>query len=184
MRADKPKLLLHICCAPDASVVFERLKPEYEITGYFYNPNIHPQEEYELRANETKRLAEIMHIPLAKAPNDTDRWFGLVKGMEHLPEKGERCTVCIRMRMEQAARFCAENGFDMFTTVLTVSPHKNADLINSIGDEMAAKFDVKYMEANFKKKDGFKRSLELCRKYNIYRQNYCGCVYSKPAGEK
>lgn len=178
-KTDQKKLLLHICCAPDATVVFERLRSEYDITGYFYNPNIHEEAEYQFRAEEIKRLAHEMDVPLEIGSYDSERWFELTKGMENLPEKGKRCTVCFQMRLEKSAQFATENNFDIFTTVLTVSPHKNAMLINKIGEELAEKHDIQFMESNFKKKDGFKRSLELSKSYNLYRQNYCGCRYSK-----
>jgi len=179
----KPKLLLQICCAPDATVVFERLRLEYDITGYFYNPNIHPEAEYKLRASETDRLALKMVIPMQQAPYDPDNWFTITKGMEQAPEKGPRCTICIRMRLEAAAKQAIDNGSDLFTSTLTVSPHKNADLINQLGNEISKEYGVDYLEANFKKKDGFKRSLELCRIYDVYRQNYCGCMYSNRNGQ-
>ncbi|MBN1155916.1 epoxyqueuosine reductase QueH [candidate division KSB1 bacterium] len=175
----REKLLFHICCAPDATVVAERLEPDYDITGYFYNPNIHPQSEYTLRVNEMEELAREIGLKLIVGPYDADRWFDLVKGMEDEPEGGARCEVCFRMRLESTARLAQEQGFDFFTTVLTVSPHKNADLINAIGSEMSAKYAVQFLSANFKKKDGFKRSIELSKIYGLYRQNYCGCIYSK-----
>ncbi|MBN2008974.1 epoxyqueuosine reductase QueH [candidate division KSB1 bacterium] len=175
----QPQLLLQICCAPDASVVFERLRSSYDITGYFYNPNIHPKEEYDLRAEETMRLAEKMMIPMEPAPYDPQNWFAMTKGKESEPESGERCRICIWMRLEKTAQFASENNFNLFTTTLSVSPHKNADLINELGAEVSEIYGVEFLQANFKKHDGYKRSLELCRLYNVYRQNYCGCLYSK-----
>lgn len=176
---DKEKLLFHICCAPDATVVAERLHPDYDITGFFYNPNIHPESEYKLRVKEMEDLAKKINLKLIVGPYDSDNWFEQVEGLEHEPEGGARCVVCFKMRLEQTARVAKEQGFDIFTTVLTVSPHKNADLINDIGEEIAEKYGVAFMAANFKKKDGFKRSLVLSKQYNLYRQNYCGCIYSK-----
>lgn len=174
----KTRLLLHICCAPDATVVVERLSAEYDLAVYFYDPNIHPEEEYRLRCDEMQKLADRLGIPFFEGEYDADRWFGMVKGLEHEPEGGARCAVCFRMRLERAARFAAEKGYRIFTTVLTVSPHKDADLINRLGREAAASHGVEFIEGNFKKKDGFKRSVELSREYGLYRQDYCGCLYS------
>lgn len=179
MSTERKKLLLHICCAPDASVVVERLRDEYDITGFFYNPNVHPQAEYGLRASETIKLAGKMAFPLAPAPYDPDYWFEQVRGMEQLPEKSHRCRICMQIRLEKTAQYAHEKNFDLFTTVLSVSPHKDAALINFIGQTLAKKHHISFLEANFKKKDGFKRSLELTKEYNLYRQNYCGCIFSK-----
>ena len=179
MPEKKKKLLLHVCCAPDATVVLERLSPQFEITIFFYNPNIHPAKEYSLRLLEMETLAKALKFPLLQADYDADTWFELTKGMEKIPEGGKRCTVCFEMRLRKAAEIARKHGFDLFTTVLSVSPHKNAKLINQIGTEIANKFGLKFMEANFKKQNGFFRSLELSRQYNLYRQDYCGCVYSQ-----
>lgn len=179
----RQKLLLHICCAPDATVVIERLRPEYDIAAFFYNPNIHPENEYELRLQEMLELAERLGIPFEKVEYDAQNWFTLIKGHESAPEGGSRCEICFRMRLEKTAQFAAKAGFDIFTTVLTVSPHKNANLINQIGKELGMTYHVPFLEANFKKKDGFKRSLELSRYYGLYRQDYCGCVFSKQERE-
>lgn len=184
MSEEKPKLLLHVCCAPDATVAVERLAPDYTITIFFYNPNVHPEKEYDLRLNEMERLAKQLNVPLLPAPYNSDDWFKAVKGMEDVPEGGARCEVCFRMRLELAAQMAVEHQFDIFATVLTVSPHKNAKLINQIGIEYSAKYSVDFMEANFKKKDGFKRSIELSRQYNLYRQDYCGCIFSQIEREK
>jgi epoxyqueuosine reductase len=173
------KLLLHICCAPDATVVFERLSSDYNITGFFYNPNIHPQAEYKLRENEFVRLAKQQGVASECGSYDWDRWFELVEGMETEPEGGKRCRICIQMRIEMAAQFAKQHDFNLFTTVLTVSPHKNAELINQLGAEIGKLYQVEFMPANFKKQDGFKRSLELTKQYQLYRQNYCGCIFSK-----
>lgn len=172
------KLLLHICCAPDATVVVERLRSAFDITGFFYNPNIHPEQEYELRTEEMKRLAFKMAFPLAVGPYDAEQWFSLTKGLEEMPEGGERCRICFQMRLEKTAQLAAKEKFDFFTTVLTVSPHKNAALVNQLGQVIAHENKVSFLESNFKKKDGFKRSIELSKIYHLYRQNYCGCKYS------
>jgi predicted adenine nucleotide alpha hydrolase (AANH) superfamily ATPase len=183
MTKKKEKLLLHVCCAPDATVVVERLSPEYDITIFFYNPNIHPETEYEQRLTEMKKLATQLEVPLLPAEYDADVWFRAVKGMEYLPEGGKRCEICFKLRLEKTAQMAKAHQFEIFTTVLTVSPHKNAALINEIGKMSSEKFGVPFMEANFKKKDGFKRSIELSRQYHLYRQNYCGCIYSKTERE-
>jgi len=160
------------------TVPIERLQTEFEITGFFYNPNIHPKKEYEKRLNEITTWTQQQAIPLIVHKYDVDFWFDLVKGFEKEPEGGKRCDICFKMRLEQTAIFAKQNGFDFFTTTLSISPHKNSTLINKIGKELGKKFDVQFLESNFKKKDGFKRSIELSKKYNFYRQNYCGCVYS------
>jgi predicted adenine nucleotide alpha hydrolase (AANH) superfamily ATPase len=186
MDSSKPskKLLIHVCCAPDATVVIERLSPEYDLTIFFYNPNIHPEKEYHLRSREMENLLHLLHIPFIPAEYDSSTWFELVNGLEHLPEGGERCTRCFKMRLEKTAKIAAESKFDLFTTVLSVSPHKDANLINEIGKEVGQKWGVPFMEANFKKKDGFKRSLELSKHYGLYRQDYCGCIFSQIEREK
>ncbi len=181
--SDRKKLLLHICCAPDATYVISALR-DYNLTGYFYNPNIYPEEEYILRLREMEGLAEKLGISLHPSSYDPERWFELTKGLEYEPERGRRCEICFRMRLESTARLAEEEGFDIFTTTLTISPHKDAELINKIGREIAANLRVEFMEADFKKKDGFKKSVELSKKYGLYRQDYCGCIYSKRDREK
>jgi predicted adenine nucleotide alpha hydrolase (AANH) superfamily ATPase len=182
MSLQKPKMLLHICCAPCSTAVIERLRDEFDITGYFYDPNIHPEEEYIRRLEETKGLYNKLSIPLIEAQYDAEIWFELTEDFKHEPEGGKRCELCYDMRLEKAAGFAKENGFDIFATVLSISPHKKAEAINNIGRKLAEKYGIKFYEADFKKKDGFKRSLELSREYNLYRQDYCGCVYSKRHG--
>ncbi|MEK6656235.1 MAG: epoxyqueuosine reductase QueH [Nitrospirota bacterium] len=179
MSLQKPKMLLHICCAPCSTAVIERLRDEFDITGYFYDPNIHPEEEYIRRLEETKGLYNKLSIPLIEAQYDAEIWFELTDNLKHEPEGGKRCELCYDMRLEKAAGFAKENGFDIFTTVLSISPHKKAAVINSIGKRLSEKYCIKFYEADFKKKDGFKRSLELSWEYSLYRQGYCGCVYSK-----
>jgi len=179
MNNQRKTLLLHICCAPDSTVVVERFRGSYDITGFFYNPNIHPEEEYNLRSDEMRRTACYMGFPLETGPYDADRWFSLTKGMEQLPEGGERCVICFRMRLEETAKLASKMNFSLFATVLSVSPHKNVSVINKIGEEIAQKYRVAYLPENFKKKDGFKRSIELSKIYNLYRQDYCGCTFSR-----
>lgn len=180
----KTKLLLHVCCAPDATVAAERLRVEYQPGVFFYNPNIHPFEEYSRRVEEMERLAPEIGVRIVAAPYDPDNWFTAVKGLEHEPEKGARCEVCFRVRLELTAAEAAKNGYSLFGTVLTVSPHKDAELINRLGQEIGQKYGILYFPSNFKKQDGFKRSLELSRQYNLYRQDYCGCIFSKKERER
>ncbi|WBY64372.1 epoxyqueuosine reductase QueH [Thermocaproicibacter melissae] len=178
-----PSLLLHACCAPCSSYVLEYLSRFFNITLYYYNPNISPQQEYEKRVEEVQRLlAELPTqnpVRFAAGNYDPQRFFELVKGHEADPERGKRCTICYRMRLEEAAKYAKENGFEWFTTTLSLSPYKDAERLNAIGAELEKKYGVKYLHSDFKKRGGYKRSIELSRQYNLYRQNYCGCVFSK-----
>ncbi len=176
------KLLLHCCCAPCSSATLEMLKEHFEITVYFYNPNIQPKQEFEKRYEEQMRLiAEHFNgdIPVILAPYEGEKFLEIAKGRELLPEKGERCFLCYKQRMEKSAAYAKEHGFDCFTTSLSISPHKNADWINEIGLELQKEYGVKFIYSDFKKRNGYKRSIELSRQYNLYRQDYCGCIYSK-----
>ena len=185
---DRKRLLLHACCAPCSSYVLEYLTGYFDISILYYNPNISPYSEYEKRICELKRL--IKEMPLSCKTDfinvryDPERFLDLAKGMEDLPEGGERCFKCYRLRMEEAAKMALEKGFDYFTTTLSISPHKNAEKINEIGQELEQKYGVKYLYADFKKKDGYKRSIQLSHEYGLYRQSYCGCIYSKAIAEK
>lgn len=185
----KPKLLLHACCAPCSSAVLERLREHFSITILYYNPNIYPPQEYHRREQELERFlqdASMSGISLIELPYDPQEFYTAVKGLEAEPERGERCTVCYRLRMEQAARYAAAHGFDWFTTTLSISPVKDPVRINQIGQELAQKYGVAHLPSEFRKKNGYKRSLELSAEYGLYRQDYCGCVFSvrKPAEEK
>ena len=151
------------------------------MTGYFYNPNIHPEEEYELRLSEAKELAHTCDIEFLCGEYDVDAWFRLTRGMEREREGGRRCETCFRMRLERAAQCAHEHGFDIFTTTLTVSPHKNAEQINRIGTDAAAKHGIDFLQSNFKKKDGFKKTVDASKRLGLYRQNYCGCIFSQKA---
>ncbi len=184
MRKKRKKLLLHICCAPDATYGIEKFSKDYDITLYFYNPNIHPVVEYNLRALEVKRLARTLKIPLIEGPYEPDRWFEAVKGLEDEPELGKRCDICFKMRLEDTAALAKEMGFDAISTVLTISPKKDAERINAIGKEIAKKYGVKWVAEDLKKEGGFQRSLELSAKYELYRQDYCGCIFSKKEVER
>lgn len=183
MRTNVPTLFLHACCAPCSSYVLEYLSQYFEITVFFYNPNIFPQEEYDKRVKEIARLIgamEFVHpVKLVEGHYDPQEFFEMAKGMEEIPEGGERCFRCYRQRMEESARLAAEGGFDYFTTTLSISPLKNAAKINEIGEELAQIYHVAHLPSDFKKKNGYKRSIELSHEYDLYRQNYCGCVYSK-----
>lgn len=180
----KSKLLLHTCCAPCSPHVIEILQREFDVSIFFYNPNIHPFEEYQVRLEEMRQFCSKVPVALLVGEYDADRWFQMVEGMETEEEGGKRCELCYGMRLEKTARFAQSNGFEHITTTLTVSPHKMAAIINRIGREWAGTCDVNFYEADFKKRDGFKKSCELSKKYGFYRQNYCGCTYSKPPLQK
>ncbi len=179
----RPSLLIHACCAPCSSYVLEYLIPYFSITVYYYNPNIAPSEEFEFRLAEEKRL--IAELPGAQeikvvAPSYNHREFlREVSGLESEPEGGQRCVVCFRQRLESAAAYAAENGYDYYTTTLTISPLKNARLLNEIGNELGKRYHIRFLPSDFKKRDGFKRSIDLSKQYSLYRQNYCGCEFSK-----
>jgi predicted adenine nucleotide alpha hydrolase (AANH) superfamily ATPase len=174
-------ILLHICCAPCSPHVIDLLAREYDtVHGYFYNPNIHPESEYLLRQDEIKRFSEEKGFPLIIGAYDAPAWDAAVRGLENEPEGGARCHVCFRLRLHAAARIANELGIPYFTTTLTVSPLKNADKVNAAGRAAAADAgSATFVENNFKKKDGFKISTRLATEYGFYRQNYCGCRYSR-----
>ncbi|MBN2380892.1 epoxyqueuosine reductase QueH [candidate division WOR-3 bacterium] len=177
----KPGILLHICCAPDATSVFERLNARFRVIGFFYNPQIEPYDEYERRLAETHKVAKAMGFELVCGEYDLDRWIQAVKGLETEPEKGKRCEVCYAFRLEETARLAREKGFEYFTTTLSVSPHKSFEWLKDMGEAMSRKYDVSFLAEDFKKQDGFKRSLELSEELNLYRQDYCGCLQSLEA---
>lgn len=179
----KKKLLLHACCAPCSSYVLEYLSEYFDITLYFYNPNISPAEEYTFRAEELARLVAEMplsgpvHLEVADyTPEDFE---AIARGLESLPEGGSRCERCYRLRLAATADLAARGGYDYFTTTLSISPYKNAVWLNTIGEEESKRVGVPYLVSDFKKKNGYKRSCELSEQYGLYRQDYCGCVYSK-----
>ena len=180
----KLKLLLHTCCAPCSTHVVDVLKDEYELTGYFYNPNIHPETEYRRRHEEMKEYAQRIGLHLVSAEYDVDRWFQMVKGLEQVPEGGERCFLCYRMRLEKAASYASEHGYDLITTTLSISPHKNASMINRIGAEVARKHGVEFYAADFKKRGGFEKSVKMSKEAGLFRQTYCGCIFSKRESEE
>ena len=186
-RGERPSLLLHSCCGPCSSYVLEYLTRHFDITVFYYNPNIEPQEEYALRLREQRRLVSEMDLQGAPqvidGPYEPGTFHKAVSGMEGEPEGGARCEKCFRLRLEKTARMARDAGFDFFTTTLTVSPHKNAALINEIGEELADAAGTAYLISDFKKKDGYKRSIELSKQYGLYRQDYCGCIYSRRGQE-
>ena len=175
----KPRMLLHTCCAPCSTHVLELLREMFALTLYFYDPNIHPREEYETRRDEMRGYAARSSVGFVEGPYAVERWFELTKGHETDKEGSDRCFLCYELRLRESARFARENGFEYFGTVLSISPHKRADKINEIGLSLAEEYRINYLEADFKKKDGFKRSIVLSREHGLYRQDYCGCVYSR-----
>lgn len=178
-----PKLLIHSCCAPCSSYVLEYLSQYFSITVFYYNPNIYPLDEYTKRVREQERLITSMPlkypVTFMEGKYEPQKFFDLAKEHEKDPEGGERCFLCYRLRLEEAARIASKGGFDFFTTTLTVSPYKNAAKLNEIGEEVGALYGVSFLPSDFKKRGGYQRSIELSREYGLYRQNYCGCIYSK-----
>jgi len=184
----KKKLLLHSCCAPCSSYVLEYLSNFFEITIYYYNPNISPVEEFIKRVEEQKRLINELpvrnKISFIEGKYENNKFEELIKGKEQEKEGGSRCYLCYKLRLEETAKLAKEQGFDYFTTTLSISPYKNSKALNEIGEELGKKYEINYLYADFKKKDGYKRSIELSRIYGLYRQDYCGCTYSKEWKEK
>lgn len=178
-----PRLLLHVCCAPCSSYVLEYLGRYFDITVCFYNPNISPKSEYDYRAQELTRLTQEMPLPrpvLCRiADYDPAAFAAIAKGLENEPEGGERCTACYRLRLTETAKIAASEGFDYFTTTLSISPLKDAVRLNSIGGELSQEYGVPYLYSDFKKREGYKRSIQLSAEHNLYRQDYCGCAFSK-----
>lgn len=175
----KPKLLLHSCCGPCSTACIERLKDYVDITIFYYNPNIEPREEYEHRKNEQLRYLQKLNIKYLDCDYDNEEFRRITKSLASEPEGGKRCSVCFGIRLKYTAMKALENHFDMFTTTLTVSPHKNSQVINQIGEKIGEYVGIKYLHADFKKNDGYKKSIELAKKYELYRQDYCGCFYSR-----
>lgn len=178
---EKPSLLLHACCAPCSSHTLDYLEKYFNITLYFCNPNISPENEFIYRLDELKRLVREMglDINIIEEPYNPEVFYELAKGLEKLPERGERCQKCIAHRLGMAGQNAKQLGCDYFTTTLTISPHKDCAFINECGAEISRECGVEYLFSDFKKHDGYKHSIELSKKYNLYRQNYCGCIYSK-----
>jgi len=176
----RPSLLLHSCCAPCSSYCLEYLSPVFDVTVYYYNPNITDEAEYRHRAEEERRLvAEFPSVTFVEGPYDPESFRVMARGLEQAPEGGERCFRCYELRLRRAAEEAARGGFDYFTTTLTISPLKNASKLNEIGAKLAADLSVPWLPSDFKKKNGYKRSVELSEQYGLYRQNYCGCAFSR-----
>lgn len=177
-----PRLLLHSCCAPCSSYVLEYLSEYFEITVFYYNPNIYPDEEYDKRVLEQQTLIRKMHfrypVSFIAGQYDKEKFYDMAKGLEYVKKGGERCRRCYELRLRKTAEIAAKEKFDYFTTTLSISPMKNADWLNEIGRSLEKEYPVKYLLSDFKKRNGYKRSVELSREYGLYRQNYCGCVFS------
>jgi predicted adenine nucleotide alpha hydrolase (AANH) superfamily ATPase len=180
---EAPSLLLHSCCAPCSSYVLEYLSKYFKITIFYYNPNIYPEEEYLRRVKEQQDLIkEIDHkyeIKFIEGIYDSNKFYEIAKGFEGQKEGGERCFRCYELRLNEAAKIAKDKGYDYFTTTLSISPYKNASKLNEIGEKLAKQYEIKYLYSDFKKKNGYKRSIELSNKHNLYRQDYCGCIFSK-----
>ena len=178
-----PSLLLHACCAPCSSYCLEYLTNYFHITIFYYNPNITFKDEFDKRVNELSRLLTELSckypVDLIVGEYHPEEFIAAVKGMETLPEGGERCYHCYELRLRETAKLCREQGFDYYTTTLSISPHKRADWLNEIGGRLADEYDLNYLYSDFKKRNGYKRSIELSQEYHLYRQDYCGCVYSR-----
>lgn len=182
----RPGLLLQVCCAPCLSAVLERVYPYFDVTLYYFNPNTHPEEEYEKRFGEIPKLLRASgreDVPIIRGEYDTAAFFGVAKALASEPEGGARCAECFKLRLGSTAARARELGFEYFGTTLTVSPHKNAGLINELGDSIGAEAGVKWLPSDFKKRDGYLRSIRLSREYGLYRQCWCGCVYSRAPAE-
>lgn len=181
----RKKLLLHSCCAPCSSYCLEYLSQYFDVTVFYYNPNITEENEYQKRAAEQQRLIRAMNerqhttISYAEGVYEPEEYLAMVRGLEQEPEGAGRCERCFRLRLTKTAEYASDNGFDYFTTTLTISPLKNAHLLNALGEEIGKKTGIAFLPSDFKKKEGYKRSIELSKEYDLYRQNYCGCIFSK-----
>jgi hypothetical protein len=178
-----PRLLLHSCCGPCSTYCIATLAEYFSVTVFYYNPNIYPPEEYQMRAREQERFIREFPtkypVQFVEGAYDTERFYEMARGMEQLPEGHERCFACYELRLREAAEYAAGHGFDFLTTTLSISPLKNAAKLNEIGQKIESEYPVRYLYSDFKKKDGYKKSTELSREYGMYRQYYCGCLFSK-----
>lgn len=172
------KILVHTCCAPDGAYVLRLLKENFEPTAFFYNPNIYPPEEYALRFQEMIKVANWLHVPLIEEKPDFERWLQLTQDLKDEPEMGRRCDLCYALRLEKTAQRAVAEGFPLFTTVMSLSPWKKSQTLNCLGQELGQKYGINFLAADFKKKDGFPKSVLLSRELGLYRQDYCGCLYS------
>ena len=177
-------MLLHSCCGPCSTVVIERLKDNFDVTIFYFNPNIEPKEEYEKRKREQQNVCKFFGVPFIDFDYDNQGWRKFVEGLENEKEGGNRCFKCYRLRLEKTALMAKEKGFQYFGTSLTVSPYKNARKINEIGEELAKQYQVSFLFSDFKKHDGYKKSILMSHEYNLYRQDYCGCSFSKKEREE
>ena len=182
-QGERPRLLLQSCCGPCSSYVLEALTPYFRVTVLYYNPNIQPRAEYDLRLENQRKIIAALPTPSAvdilECDYDGEKYDAAVKGLESEPEGGARCTVCFRLRLEETAKRASELGYDWFCTTLTVSPHKDAERLNQIGSTLGERYGVPFLPSDFKKREGYKRSIQLSKEYELYRQDYCGCLYSK-----
>ena len=182
-QGERPRLLLQSCCGPCSSYVLEALTPYFRVTVLYYNPNIQPRAEYDLRLENQRKIIAALPTPSAvdilECDYDGEKYDAAVKGLEAEPEGGARCTVCFRLRLEETAKRASELGYDWFCTTLTVSPHKDAERLNQIGMTLGERYGVPFLPSDFKKREGYKRSIQLSKEYELYRQDYCGCLYSK-----
>lgn len=177
------ELLLHACCAPCSSAVLERIANHFKVVIFYYNPNISEEEEYQKRVNELKKFISSFktkyEVSLIEGKYDPERFFEMARGLENEPEKGSRCFKCYKLRLEETAKIADQLGYKYFCTTLTLSPHKNSKWLNEIGEGLDKEYQATYLYSDFKKKNGYKRSIELSKEYDLYRQDYCGCIYSK-----
>lgn len=179
------KILMHICCAPDATVPVVRLRAQgYEPVGFFYDPNIQPEAEYRLRLEQARKLAAIDRFELIEGPYDPERWLTATEAFRDEPEGGRRCPVCFGVLLDAAARKAVELGIPCFTTTLLISPHKNVPVLTAVGNGIAARYGISFLAFPFRKRDGFKQSVLLSKEYGLYRQDYCGCIYSRNEAER
>lgn len=183
-QGERPRLLLQSCCGPCSSYVLEALTPYFRVTVLYYNPNIQPREEYDLRLENQRKIIAALPTPskvdILECDYDGEKYDEAVKGLEAEPEGGARCTICFRLRLEETAKRASELGYDFFCTTLTVSPHKDAERLNQIGKALGERYGVSFLPSDFKKREGYKRSIQLSKEYDLYRQDYCGCLFSKP----
>lgn len=188
LSGSKKTLLLHCCCAPCSSYVLEYLHTYFDITIFFYNPNITEKDEYKKRKDELKRYIEEVEfgkeIHIVDADYEPERFLAMAKGYENEPERGARCERCFYLRLEKTAKKASEGKYDYFCTTLSISPHKSADCLMQIGEQLARQYEISYLPSDFKKQNGYKRSIELSREHDLYRQDYCGCIFSKDTRRK
>jgi hypothetical protein len=171
-------LLLHLCCAPCSPWIIQELKRDHAVTAFFYDPNIHPREEYIFRRDEARLLCEKLNVPFLEGEYDAEEWFARTKNLQDEPERGKRCEICFDLRLERTAKLSQEMQFEKFTTVLPVSPHKSFAQIVAAGTRAAKKYGVEFLAGDWKKRDGYLKTARLAQKFNLKRQDYCGCIYS------